>query len=97
VKWQGPEHDLLFPTSEAISKMKRIISSAALAMTAVFLASGLAQTPDSNDEQQLLALIKEVQAQQGQIADNQDKIDTKLADVAEAVRVARIFAGRSGR
>jgi hypothetical protein len=77
--------------------MKRIISSAALALSALFLASGLAQTPNSNDEQQLLTLVKEVQAQQAQIAENQDKIDTKLADVVEAVRVARIFAGRSGR
>ena len=54
--------------------------------------SGVAQTP--NNDQQLLALIKEVQTQQAQIADNQSKIDAKLAEVAEAVRVARIYSKR---
>jgi outer membrane lipoprotein-sorting protein len=88
---------LLFPSPEPISEMKRIISSAVLAITALIIASGSAQTPASNDEQQLLSLIKDVQAQQGQIAENQDKIDTRLADVTETVRVARIFAGRGGR
>lgn len=77
--------------------MKRFISFAVLALTALVIGSGSAQTPGANDEQQLLALIKDVQTQQTQIAENQDKIDTKLADTAEAVRVARIFAGRGGR
>jgi hypothetical protein len=50
------------------------------------------QTP-----QQVLALVKEVQAQQTLIAENQAKIDAKLATVAEAVRVARIYSSRGGR
>lgn len=53
-----------------------------------------AQAPDANAQQQLMAAVKEVQTQQAQIADNQKKIEAKLAEVAEAVRVARLFGGR---
>ncbi|MFL6539142.1 MAG: hypothetical protein ACJ8HU_00100 [Chthoniobacterales bacterium] len=41
-------------------------------------------------------MIKEIQTQQAQIADNQTKIEQKLVTVTEAVRVARIFASRGG-
>jgi hypothetical protein len=77
--------------------MKRIISSVALAATALAMASGSAQTPANKDEQELLALIQDVQSQQAAIAENEGKIDAKMAEVMEAVRVARIFAGRGGR
>jgi hypothetical protein len=75
--------------------MKRILP-AILFCLLVFCARA-AQAPDAKDEQQLLALIKEVQAQQVEIAANQTKIDAKLADVAEAIRVARIFSSRTGK
>ena len=52
------------------------------------------QAPEAKDDQKLLALVKEVQAQQGQIADNQAKIEAKLAEVGETLRVARIFTSR---
>lgn len=58
------------------------------------LSSGIAQTPDAQQQEQLLALVKQVQAQQAQIADNQGKIDSKLAEVIESVRVARIYSKR---
>lgn len=64
-----------------------------LCLVLPIFSSGVAQT--ATNEEQLLALVKAVQAQQAQIADNQAKIDAKLADVAEAVRVARIWAERS--
>ena len=51
----------------------------------------------SKQVQQVLAVAKEVQAQQVAIAENQAKIDAKLATIAESVRVARIFATRGGR
>lgn len=77
--------------------MKRI-SLAVLMMFAAALFSA-AQAPDSkngaNGGEQVLALVKEVKAQQEQIVANQNKIDSKLAEVAEAIRVARIFASRS--
>ena len=47
------------------------------------------------DQQQVAALAKEVQAQQVTIADNQKKIDEKLAVIAEALRQARIYSTRA--
>jgi hypothetical protein len=61
---------------------------------------GAADPPDNarqSSEQQILALVKEVQVQQALIADNQAKIDAKLVTIAEAVRVARIYSSRGGR
>jgi hypothetical protein len=52
--------------------------------------------PAPSEEQQLLAAINEIQAQQAQIADNQAKIEAKMAAIAEAVRVARIYSSRAG-
>jgi ribosomal protein S5 len=39
--------------------------------------------------------IQTLQDQQKTIADNQAKIDTKLATIAENVRVARLYAARA--
>ena len=50
---------------------------------------------NERDAQQLLALVKEVQSQQVTIAENQAKIDAKLATMAEALRQARIYSSRS--
>jgi uncharacterized protein YfcZ (UPF0381/DUF406 family) len=45
---------------------------------------------------QVQQVLAELTAQQKIIAENQAKIDEKVAAVAEEVRVARIFAGRAG-
>jgi hypothetical protein len=57
-----------------------------------------AEAPSVNPQQvqQVLAVAKEVQAQQVAIAENQAKIEAKLATIAEYVRVARIYATRGG-
>ena len=71
-----------------------------IALTLVTILTALpmtAQTPDANEQQKLADLIKEVQAQQGQLADNQNKIDAKLADLAESIRQARLFAAKAGK
>ena len=75
--------------------MKRILLALLLPATLMVMSFSGAQTPDANQEQRLLALIKEVQTQQTQMAENQKKIETKLTEIGETVRVARIFAGRS--
>ena len=75
--------------------MKRILLMAVLA--SMLLVPAFAQTPATKEDETLLALATEVQAQQGRIAENQTKIDAKMAEVIEAVRVARIFAGRAGK
>ncbi|HLW36664.1 MAG TPA: hypothetical protein VKS98_13505 [Chthoniobacterales bacterium] len=53
----------------------------------------VAQTPQPNAK--LLELVKEVEAQQAQITDNQGKIETKLAAIGDTIRVSRIFSSRS--
>jgi len=72
--------------------------SALLAICALGIATHLsaAEPPKDSDrdQQQVAALAKEVQAQQTAIADNQKKIDEKMAAIGEALRIARIFAGR---
>jgi len=69
-----------------------------LALIALMTAAPIAaQAPASKDDPELLTLIKEVQAQQAQIADNQTKIESKLAELAETIRVARLFAGKAGK
>jgi hypothetical protein len=87
----------LLKKREAISPMKRIIAMTVFASMVVMITAGSGQTPASKDDETLLALAADVQAQQARIADNQTKIDAKMAEVMEAIRVARIFAGRGGR
>lgn len=53
-----------------------------------------AEPPVDREQQQVAALTREVQTQQTTIAENQKKIDEKTAAIAEAVRLARIYAGR---
>jgi hypothetical protein len=74
--------------------MKRTAAIACL--TLALLASARAADPAGAQDQQLVAIVKEIQAQQVAIADNQTKIDAKLVTVAEAVRTARIYASRGG-
>ncbi len=64
---------------------------------ALFATSIGAQSTAPEDPKRVEALIKEIQAQQQVIADNQAKIDAKLVTLGEAIRVARIYASRGGR
>ena len=77
--------------------MKRTIANSILVLLTVLATSGPAQSPPTEVEQKLAALVQQIQAQQAQITANQEKIDAKMAEVTEAVRVARIFAGRGGK
>jgi hypothetical protein len=70
------------------------ILSALIAVSVLSVSTFAAEPSPDRDQQQVAALAKEVQAQQTAIADNQKKIDEKLATVAEALRQARIYAGR---
>jgi len=72
--------------------MRRLLA-AILLFTLVAALPLAAQAPDAN-EQQLVALIKEVQAQQAQIAANQTKMESKLTEIGETIRVAHMFSGR---
>jgi hypothetical protein len=90
------EHELLpLEINPRCVPMNRIALSLLLAAGLLAMSSSVAQTPEANLEAKFLALIKEVQTQQAQMAENQKQIETKLADIGETVRVARIYAGRS--
>ncbi len=76
--------------------MKRLSTlSAAFLLGAILIAPAAEPSKETErDQQQLVALAKEVQGQQTAIADNQTKIDAKMTAIAEALRQARIFTSR---
>jgi len=53
------------------------------------------QTDNPADIKATADAIQTLQDQQKTIADNQAKIDAKLADIAENVRVARLYGARA--
>ncbi len=75
--------------------MKPIPFLTILLVAFLFMTARAADAPNAS-EQQLIAAIKEVQAQQLAITENQTKIDAKLAAVAESLRLARIYSLRAG-
>ena len=75
--------------------MKPILTALTLSAVLLTISFSGAQTPNSNQEQQLLALIKEVQTQQTQMAENQAKIEQKINELEETIRDARIYSKRS--
>jgi uncharacterized protein YlxW (UPF0749 family) len=74
--------------------MSRILLTFSFAVALVAAPIGIAQTPDPNQEAKLLELIKEVQKQQAQLAENQAKIEEKIAAVDEIVKDARLYSKR---
>jgi hypothetical protein len=69
---------------------------ATLAVCAFLVAPQPSSGQARNEEQLAATLVAEVAAQQTLIADNQTKVEEKVALVAEEVRLARIYSGRSG-
>ena len=74
------------------------------ALTAACFLAGLTALPAAEpskeaerEQQQLAALTKEVQAQQTAIVENQTRINEKVVAVAEALRLAKIYASRGGK
>jgi hypothetical protein len=66
-----------------------------LPFLAIFVAMSVSvRAEDSNAN--VLASVRELKAQQAQIADNETKIEAKVADLAERIRTARIFTARTG-
>jgi hypothetical protein len=74
-------------------------SSALLAACLIGIGSAAfaAEPPKDRDQQQVITLSNEVQGQQKAIAENQAKIDEKMAGLAEALRLAKIYASRAGK
>jgi septal ring factor EnvC (AmiA/AmiB activator) len=81
----------------SLRAMKPITAATFLAAVLLLLTPAVAQTPTQKDADELNALIKDVQAQQVEIAENQTKIEEKIATLGETIREARIFSSRGGR
>jgi hypothetical protein len=86
--------DLLLTRQTDRLTMKSLLLTSLSLLLMVLSTVAQAPAPNGKNEEQLLALAKEVQLQQAQIVANQSKIDAKLTDVAEAIRMARIFSSR---
>ena len=69
------------------------------AFVAVAFATGLVPSSSGQagaDDPLLKPMIDELARQQASIVENQTAIETKLAVIAEDLRIARIFVGRGG-
>ena len=75
--------------------MRRTVLAFLLPATFLVISFSQAQTPDANEQAKLLALIKDVQTQQAQMAENEKKIEEKLNDISEIIRDARIYTKRA--
>jgi hypothetical protein len=71
-------------------------TTAAFLLLALLSCAPAARATPDDAGQQLLVLARELEAQQKAIAENQAKIDAKLATIAEAARIARIYSSRGG-
>jgi hypothetical protein len=78
--------------------MKILSALIAACVLGVTPGASAAEPPKESDrdQQQVLAISKEVQDQVTAIADNQKKIDEKMVAIAEALRLARIYSSRGG-
>jgi hypothetical protein len=79
------------------SKSAFCTALAAVALFAVLAFPGLSSgQAGANADPLVNAILIEITAQQTVLAENQIKIDEKVAAIADDVRVGRIFAGRAG-
>ena len=76
-------------------RIKPILAALILPAVLITISFSSAQTSEANQEQKLLALIKEVQAQQAQMAENQTKIDAKITELEATIHDARIYSKRA--
>ncbi len=69
------------------------------AACAIALAFGFPKNSrgDTAPDPAVATLVDDLQAQQKTLADNQAKIDAKLAAITETLRQARIFVSRGGK
>jgi uncharacterized protein YlxW (UPF0749 family) len=91
------EYDLLLEKASQVASMKILSAFIAISVIGVSVNARAAEPAKDleREQQQVAALAKEVQAQLATIADNQKKMDEKLAAIAEALRQARIFSTRA--
>jgi hypothetical protein len=90
------EYDLLLKERHRFAPMKILSALTAAGLLGFGICASAAEPSKESEreQQQIVALAKEVQGQQAAIADNQTKIDEKIAAIAEALRLARIYSTR---
>jgi len=69
-----------------------VLTLISLSIFAATLSSGDAQDSSSS----IIQAVNELKQQQAQLADNQNNIDQKIADLSEKIREARLFMSRAG-
>jgi hypothetical protein len=90
------EYDLLLKEPHRVASMKILSAFIAISLLGIAVVVPAAEPAKDleREQQEVVALTKEVQGQQSTIADNQAKIEAKLAAIAEALRLARIYSTR---
>jgi len=67
------------------------------AFTLIAISIAILPSLDAQDASaQLLKVVSDLAQQQTQLAENQTKIDGKISDLAETIRVARLYMSRDG-
>ena len=79
-----------------VNPIKRMRCLFALFITLIGAFAAHGESHQTADAQHLLDLVKEIQLGQLELIDNQGKIDTKITELAESIRLARIEAARVG-
>ena len=78
------------------AKSLLVAALAGAAVVSAFLAPTQSNGQAAVDDPALTVLLNDVTAQQTTLAENQARIDAKLATIGENLRIARIFVGRGG-
>jgi len=77
-------------------KSLAVVALAGTAFASALLAPLRSSGQAAGDDPALTAILTAVTAQQATLAENQAKIDLKLAGIGENLRLARIYVGRGG-
>jgi uncharacterized protein YlxW (UPF0749 family) len=90
------EYELLLDRAVDFPSMKFL---SALLLACFFASANTTNAAEPSKEsereqQQIAALSRELEGQQAAILENQNKINEKIAAIAEACRQAKIYAGR---
>jgi hypothetical protein len=78
------------------AKSLLVVALAGAAVASTLLAPTRSHGQAAVDDPALTVLLNDVTSQQATLAENQAKIDVKLAAIGESLRLARIYVGRGG-
>jgi hypothetical protein len=73
------------------------IMAAVCAAVFAFFPANRSTAQSDLDSPAVAALLRDVQAQQTTLAENQKQIDAGLAEVGESLRIAKIYVSRGGK